>query len=183
MEAYFPLAKSVLRIATGYFSVKGYDIGLKSLATPNVLLHFLVGPKEGVNVRDAVAKRIRDELRSGDSGNLVAAVMDLIQRIQDKKFVIQDAREVSQQFHCKFYICDDNYLWHGSANFSDNGLLKKAEQVEASTDPDLIQRWLLWFEEVASQSRDLMDDVLAELQAWLKLVDPFDAYLKALLLL
>lgn len=165
VQAYFPLAKSVLRIATGYFTVKGYNIGLENLTSPDVLLHFLVGPKEGKNARDAVAQRIRLELRSGTSGNLVAAVEDLIERIKAGKFVIQDTREVSQMFHCKFYICDEEYVWHGSANFTENGLLRQAEQVEVSTDSDLIRRWLTWFQEVANQSRNIMTEVLAELEA------------------
>ena len=183
VRRYFPLAQDRLRIATGYFSVAGYKIGLANLSSPDILLHFLVGPDEGVNAKDAVARRLREELDRGDSGDLVAAVEDLIERIVAKKFVIQDAREVTQLFHCKFYVCDDVAVWHGSANFSDKGLRFQAEQVQASRDPELIARWTIWFEEVASQSRDLIDEILAELNAWLEMATPFDAYLKALLIL
>jgi superfamily II DNA or RNA helicase len=175
------LVQHILRVATAYFSIKGYNLGRKHLAQ-SVQLHILVGRQEGEHVYKAVLEEIRRELRQSDM-DLYDAVVDLVERMRAGRFRIRDAREMERPFHCKFYICDDVALWHGSANFSTNGLQEQAEQVEASHDAEHIQRWANWYDEVARDARDLLAEIRDELEKWLAMADPFDVYLKTLLLL
>ena len=181
-HAYFPKAEETLRIATAYFSIRGYDLGRKFFK-PNVQIQFLVGKRDGVLVQEAVRNEIKNELSRGDSGDLYDAVVDLVERIRKQQFQIKDAREMYRPFHCKFYISDDKVLWHGSANFSKKGLLEQAEQVTASEDPILIKNWTEWFDEVASNAKDLLQEILDDLERWLKMATPFEAYIKSLYLI
>ena len=181
VQVYFPLVQHVIRVATAYFSIKGYNLGRKHLAQ-SVQMHILVGRQEGEHVYKAVLEEIRRELRQSDM-DLYDAVVDIVERMRAGRFRIRDAREMERPFHCKFYICDDVVLWHGSANFSTNGLQEQAEQVEASHDAEHIQRWADWYDEVARDARDLLAEIREELEKWLAMADPFAVYLKTLLLL
>jgi hypothetical protein len=181
VQAYFPLVQHILRIATAYFSIKGYNLARRYLAK-SVRLHILVGRQEGEHVYKAVLEEIRLELRQSDM-DLYDAVVDLVERMRAGRFRIRDAREMEKPFHCKFYICDDTVVWGGSANFTVNGLLGQAEQVTASHDAKHIRRWTRWYDKVAGDARDLLAEIRDELEQWLGMADPFDVYLKTLLLL
>ncbi len=175
------MVQHILRVATAYFSIKGYNLGRTYLAQ-SVQLHILVGRQEGEHVYKAVLEEIRRELRQSDM-DLYDAVVELVERMRAGRFRIRDAREMERPFHCKFSICDDAMLWHRSANFTVNGLQGQAEQVEASYDAEHIQRWTDWYDEVARDARDLLAEIRDELEQWLGMADPFDVYLKTLLLL
>jgi hypothetical protein len=178
VETYFPDA-STIRIASAYFSLSGYIIG-RSYARQNVRFHVLVGREDGTNVRKAVIEEIHAELRSCES-NLWDAVADLVGRMRRGDFTIRDARAMSAPFHCKFYICDAALLWHGSANYSRNGLLHNAEQVTLSRTPEEIALFTSWFGLVSSEAKDVLSDLIELLEEWLTLASPFDVYLKVLL--
>jgi superfamily II DNA or RNA helicase len=181
VETYFPMAQHTLRIATAYFSIQAYNSSRKYLA-PHAQVHVLVGSREGENVSEAVLEEIRYELRH-TTMDLYDAVVDLVQRMRAGLFRIRDAREMKTRFHCKFYICDDIALFHGSANFSVNGLENQSEQVQAIHDSDQIRQWRDWYDAAAGEARDLLAEILEELEKWLQLAAPFDVYLKTILLL
>lgn len=181
IKAYFPQAQRVIRIASAYFTLTGYKLGRQSLA-PDVQFKVLVGREEGKHVQTAVIEEILEDLGQCET-DIWETVFDLVERMKRGQFAIRDAREMQTKFHCKFYICDDMLMWHGSANYTGSGLQTNAEQVSLSRDTDQIQQFTEWYDEVAQDARDLLAELIAKLEEWLKLASPFDIYLKTLLLL
>lgn len=180
VQAYFPDAR-IIRIASAYFSLTGYKIGRRH-TRPDIRFHVLVGKEDGTSVQKAIIEEIHTELR-GCEEDLWQAVWDLVQRMESGRFTIRDARSMRVPFHCKFYICDDEAMWHGSANYSRNGLLHNAEQVVASSVSEEISLFTHWYDAVAQTAESLLEKLLELLRKWLALSPPFDAYLRILYLL
>lgn len=181
IKAYFPEAHYSIRIASAYFTLTGYKLGRQSIS-PDVQFKILVGREEGEYVRTAVIDEILADLGRCET-DLWETVFDLVERMKRGHFIIRDAREMQTKFHCKFYICDDILIWHGSANYTGSGLQTNAEQASLSRDSDQIRQFTEWYDEVAEDAKDLLAELIAKLEAWLKLATPFDVYLKTLLLL
>ncbi|MGC4046574.1 MAG: helicase-related protein [Armatimonas sp.] len=197
VATYFPEAETNLRIATGYFSLSGYDLG-RDFISANTKIQVLVGQAQK-DARVAVASEMASELIEimRELGTtpvaLVDAVAELISRIKAEKFIFRSAHEMKQEesggsrerrrFHCKFYIADDAVIWMGSANFSRNGLslFGNEEQLVASRDPEQIEYYCKFYDEQLALAHDLLADLQKMLEQWLNMHDPFDAYLKALL--
>lgn len=181
IKAYFPKAQKTIKIASAYFSLKGYKIG-KDFISPQTHLQILVGREEGVYVKDALIKEILDEFSSCEE-DLYDAISDLINRINLGQFIIKDARELQVKFHSKFYICDDKYIWHGSANYTGNGLKQNAEQISVSTNLEQINLFSAWYDDALVNACDILGELLEKLEALTRMVNPFDVYLKTLFLL
>lgn len=181
IKTYFPEAQRVIRIASAYFTLTGYKQGRKHISS-SVQFQVLVGREEGGNVKATVIDEILKDLGQCET-NLWETVFELVERMKAGQFIIRDAREMETPFHCKFYICDDQVMWHGSANYTGSGLNKNAEQVSVSHDTEQILQFTQWYDEIAINARDLMTELIARLEAWLNLAEPFDVYLKSLLLL
>jgi hypothetical protein len=178
VAALFPTAHARIRIATAYFTLSGYRLAREHIGA-SVQLHVLVGREEGTGLRQAVIAEICDDLARANA-DLWDTVSDLVERIKQGLFTIRDAREIQTPFHCKFYICDDHVLWHGSANYTKNGLAGNAEQASVSRDLDEISLLTKWYDRVAADARDLLDPLRQRLEEWLRLADPFDVYLYAI---
>ncbi|GAB3692227.1 hypothetical protein GCM10027592_10940 [Spirosoma flavus] len=185
LNAYYPEAKKLIRIASGYFRLAGYTLGRRYLFPDqtSVQFHILVGPREGQKVQLAVRDEIKAELDKGKkTGNYTPLVREVIRRIKAKEFIIYDAREMSENvaYHCKFYICDQTVLCHGSGNYTVYGILKQHEQIQASRNRDIITESSNWFDEASRTAKDVTKPILQLLEAWLTLAPPFHAYLKFL---
>ena len=181
IKAYFPKAQNTIKIASAYFTLKGYKIG-KDFMSPKTQLQVLVGREEGVHVQDALADEIVSDF--GDCEEVLhETILDLIHRIKSGQFVIKDAREMQVKFHCKFYICDDKYIWHGSANYTGLGLMQSAEQVSISLDLEQINLFSQWYDDALQNARDVLVELVEKLESLIELADPFNVYLKALFLL
>lgn len=180
-KAYFPDAQEVIRIASAYFTLTGYKAA-KGFISPNTQIRILVGREEGTNVQSTVVHEIAAEFRQCET-DLWETVFELIEQMKQGRFIIKDAREMQTKFHCKFYICDAKWLWHGSANYTGLGLQKSAEQVSVSDNSEQIQQFTFWFDEASARARDLLQELIDKLKSLLQLHEPFDVYLKTLLLM
>ncbi|UOR07408.1 DEAD/DEAH box helicase family protein [Hymenobacter aerilatus] len=181
VKEYFPQTQQVLRIATAYFTLRGYKLGREFVA-PIAQLHILVGRSEEKHAYEAVIDEIEAELGQCDT-DLMAAVTDLLQRIRTGRFFIREARSMQVPFHCKIYLIDEQLVWHGSCNYTYKGLCVSAEQVSVSYDKPQVQAWISWYDQVATQAHNLLRELEKRLDQWQLLATPFDAYLKMLLLL
>ncbi len=185
VEAYFPEAEHTIRIASGYFQIRGYELSRAHIA-PDVRLQILVSRGEGRNVAATLAHLVREVLEElgRTSVPLCDAVEDIIYRIERGQFVIRGAWETqnSYRFHCKFYIMDDKVMWSGSANYTGPGLglIGNEEQAVLSRDRDEIKMFTEFYDKVIAKSHDLLQALHDCLEAWRNMADPFDAYLKAL---
>ncbi|MBN1888892.1 MAG: DEAD/DEAH box helicase family protein [Thermoflexales bacterium] len=181
VKAYFPEVQQVIRIASAFFTLSGYQLGRK-YALPEVQFRILVGKEEGKNVTATVLQEILDDLGRCET-ELWETVAELVERLKNGQFRIMDARAMQTPFHCKFYICDDTLIWQGSSNFSRTGLYVSSEQVSASRDPAQVQQFTVWYDDAARNAKDLVAELIARLEGWLKLATPFEIYLKTLLFL
>ena len=180
-RAYFPQAGETLRIATAYFSVNGYDRAERHVPdATRVRVLIGRGEQDRRAVQAVVLDEVAGELQAVEADALTTAVEDMLARIKSGRLRIADARSVRPRFHCKYYVVSNRLLWHGSANLSDNGLEKQAEQATAVTDPAVVRQWSRWFDDVSAASHDLTEDLARELEEWLGLATPFSAYLAAL---
>jgi superfamily II DNA or RNA helicase len=183
LEAYYPEAKKLIRIASGYFRLAGYTLGRRYLRPDQSSVQFriLVGPNEGSKLRLAVRDEIKAELDKGKkTGYYTPLVREVIRRIKAGEFIIYDAREIDVAYHCKFYICDQTVLCHGSGNYTVYGILTQHEQISSFRDVDVIKESSDWFDEASKTAHDVTLPILKVLEEWLKLAPPFHAYLKFL---
>uniref|UniRef100_UPI003B3A9A8A DEAD/DEAH box helicase family protein n=1 Tax=Spirosoma sp. TaxID=1899569 RepID=UPI003B3A9A8A len=182
IKAYFPLINDTIRIASAYFSLKGYRLGRPHIQD-HVIVKMLVGKGDADDAQEAILDEVVKELRQLDS-DLWETINEVVARMNSNRFFIRDARSISNPFHCKFYIGDNKFLWHGSANYSENGLSGKArsnaEQVSLLSLPEQIADFSRWFDTTAIEAKDILTPVRELLEQWLKLAKPFDVYLKAL---
>lgn len=178
IKRYFPDATETIRISSVFFSLKGFQLGQEHIKE-QVVYKILVGRDDGHDVQEAVLNEITEEMRQ-PGATLTSVIEELVDRIKNEKFYIKSANSISQPFHCKFYICDDEVGWHGSSNYANNGLKINAEQVSLFPHSNDIEKFTSWFDNVASESEDLLGPLLKLLELWLTMARPFDVYLKAL---
>ena len=178
IKRYFPIATDTIRISSVFFSLKGFQLGQEH-AQSQAVYRILVGRDDGHDVQEAVLNEITEEMRQ-PGATLTRVIEELVNRIKNEQFYIKSANSISQPFHCKFYICDDKVGWHGSSNYAKNGLQINAEQVGLFPKHTDIADFTHWFDNVASESEDLLGPLLKLLESWLNMARPFDVYLKAL---
>ena len=180
LQAYYPEAQKLIRIASGYFRLAGYTIGRSYLPDPHrIQFHILVGPGEGGYSQLSIREEIEKELANGE-GVYYPIVKEIVRRMEDGEFIIRDAREMKLPYHCKFYICDQTVLCHGSGNYTGYGLLHQHEQASATRDPVAIKAFSDWFDKASETAKNLVEPLLEVLRGWLNLAPPFHAYLKIL---
>lgn len=142
LREYFPQTRQVLRIATAYFTLRGYKLGRDFIAPP-AQLHILVGRSEEKHAHEAVVDEIEAELGQCHT-DLMAAVTELLLRIRSGRFFIREARSMQVPFHCKIYLIDEQVVWHGSCNYTHRGLVVSAEQASATHEPLQVRAWGGW---------------------------------------
>lgn len=180
LKAYYPEADELIRVASAYFTVEGYNLGRSYLPSDStVKFRVLVGRNEGDRPQLAILNEVEKELKSR-KGIYAPIVRDLVRRIENKEFIIHSAREMEVRYHCKFYVCDDHVLVHGSGNYTGYGLQSQHEQASATRDLNVIKELTDWFEEAIDTAKDLTLPLLTTLKEWLRLEKPFYAYLKFL---
>ncbi len=178
VKRFFPDARDSIRITSAYFSLGGFALAQQYVAD-GVVFRILVGRDDGVDVQQTVLHVVTTELRRPEA-DFTTAITELVERMQQGRFFIRDAHSISSPFHCKYYICDDHVGWEGSFNFSVNGLQKNAEQGSRLLTLNQVASFINWFENVATESTDLLRPLREQLEQWLYMAPPFDVYLKAL---
>ena len=179
IKEYFPKAKKSIHIASAYFTLKGYRL-IRNYIPLGVQLHFLVGKSDARETQEAVIEEIRRELRECRE-NLRDVVAELIQRIRNNEFIIRDARKVQIEYHPKIYIIDSIFMYHGSSNCSGKGIDTSIEQLAYIQKRDIVKPTVVWFNEEAKQAKDMLAELLEELEKYLQYAPPFDIYLRTLL--
>lgn len=97
--------KQEIRIASGFFTIKGW--GLVRKYTRGKKTYLLVGLNEPgeERARIALVQEMMRDLRKGLDQERRASVRDLVEKMQSQKFEIVDARATDH--HAKLYIGDD----------------------------------------------------------------------------
>ena len=182
LRRYLSIGNSKVRIATGYFSISGWNLIRQAIGDKQVDLIVGIHEPDRKDIREVKQVIIQDllqDLSTGRTENRRQVVKELIQKIKSGNLQVVDGR--SYRHHAKLYIIDDRIAMIGSANLSVSGL---RDQVEAGIDilasseiNYLIERFNYYFELSRSLTRELLDT----LEKWLNYSEPWDAYLKFLL--
>lgn len=191
IKPHLSAAHSDVRIATGYFTVQGYDLLRESLSGKRV--YILVGYDEASRerLRQAMIDNLEAHLRHWDADNRRLAVLSMVEQLQNKALNVKERvsealdftdSRIRNQDHSKLYIIDERLALVGSSNLSVSGLRLNHEGMAAVDDPERVHYWMDQFENYWTDpdTIDLTEALLAVLLRWLKLEIPFDIYLKTI---
>jgi len=175
---HFSHAEKEIRIAVGFFTVRGYNLIRKQAEGKK--LSILVGVKEPgeKQAEMAIIEEIMADLRRGVDAERYAAVEDLVWRMKRGEFRIVDARALPH--HAKLYLIDDRVALVGSSNLSQQGLIESIEAGYVVFDEAQVRDYVKWYIEYFAQGKHLTERLVRELEAWLQLAEPWDIYLKTL---
>lgn len=209
IRACFAFAQKEIRIACGFFTVRGW--GLIRRHTKNKRVYLLVGIEEPgrEQARQALVADILRNLTSGRDRERRTSVEELVTRMASREVYVVDARATDH--HGKLYLVDCNAAITTSANTTGRGFLN---QIESGTilAPVVVERFLRehartfapevaqaialqmeqfirnqvgayvrQFDEYFAQAEDITAQLLQELHDWLELARPWDIYLKTIL--
>jgi superfamily II DNA or RNA helicase len=176
----FRQGKAIIRIATGFFTVRGYNL-LRHAAHEKQML-ILVGLDEPgeKRVRKALIQEILLDLRTGVDSDRRKAVMELVEKLSGGGFQIVDAR--AMQHHAKLYLVDSSVAVIGSANMTGRGLMEAIEAGNIIEDAVKVADLIRQYDEYFNNPRcvNISQELLEELRRWLQFVRPWDVYLKTL---
>lgn len=184
IQYYFPSCQSKIRIASGYFTVNGWD-QIRDVVKGKYV-DLLVGINERTQRQDEryaqrlLIQEIKKDLATGSSpGNRRQAVADLVDKIQRGEFRIVDAR--AMKHHAKLYFVDCKVAIITSANLTKYGLMEQVEAGNLQAENEEVVKLVKKFDGYFVEAVDLTQRLLKALEDWLKLASPWDIYLKSLL--
>ena len=203
----FSTGREEIRIASGFFTVKGW--GSIRKYTQGKRVYLLVGIDEPgeERARTALVKEIMHHLATGLDRERRQSVGDLVDRMSSGALYIMDARASSH--HGKLYIFDCHTAINCSANttgrgffdqiesgglyapsvakhyISKHGIASESEESKAlhCLIEEQVANFINKFDEHFDNAFDITQELLAELRRWLNFVPPWDIYLKTILAL
>ena len=190
VRPHFDQARRLARIATGFFTVQGFDLVRQVLAGKQVQLLVGFDEKSKERLRQKLIEDIMVHLGQWSAEDRRAAVLDLVERIRAGRFVLAERQERDERIdararsrdHAKVFILDGEKVIVGSINLTESGLLYNAEGCSLVDDPERVRFFAESFERYWNDENtyDLTEALLQALLAWLQLHPPFDVYLKAI---
>lgn len=179
-----------VRIATAYFEGSGYQALQSVLIGKKIRL--LVGREEGGE--DSVKTVLQEfitELSYGTMENRSHAMRQMLEALEHGWMTVSvggasttdspwlDARYLYH--HAKVYIADERAAVVTSANLSHHGLCKSREAGNVINNQSDVSYFVERFDYYFSKSRQITDDLIDALRAWLQAYDPYVIYARALL--
>lgn len=191
---HFEQAMLSVQIATGFFTIQGYDLVRQALSGKVVKILVGFDERSRERLRQKLIEDIMLYLSRWDVGNRREAVIHLVRKIQGGQFFLTEKKEgVNQLFeartrsrdHAKVFIIDRKKVVVGSINLTLGGLLYNSEGGTIIEKPERTKFYVERFEEYWNDQNtfDLTEALLKALLAWLELANPFDIYLKTILAL
>jgi len=181
ISRYFQAGKKEIRIASGFFTIRGW--GLLRRYTKSKHVYLLVGlddPGEE-RARKALINEILRDLRTGVDRERRIAVLDLVQKMQAGSFHLVDAR--ATEHHAKLYIVDHKVAIIASSNLTGRGLIEQIEAGNIITKRREVVALANEFDLYFAEAKDITQELLEALHRWLNFVRPWDIYLKTMLAL
>src|SRR5579859_1336954 len=136
LAKHLPTAKRQIRVATGFFTVQGYNLIRRYVI--GKVIQVMVGYDEVSHERlkQKLIDDIMIHLSRWTEPNRREAVLDLVIKFQRGEFSLVeensteliDAR-IRERDHGKLYIIDDTLVLSGSANLTASGLLSNTENL------------------------------------------------------
>jgi superfamily II DNA or RNA helicase len=177
----FEEAKAEIRIASGFFTLRGW--GMIRRFTKDKKVYLLVGIDEPADDRAkmALVNDIIRDLATGWDRDRRKSVQDLIEKIEARGFHIVDAR--ARDHHAKLYLVDCTIAITTSANITGRGLTGQIEAGHINRIQKEVTLLVEKFDAHFAEAIDITQALLDALKRWLDLVSPWDIYLKTMLLL
>lgn len=189
LAEHLPRATSIVRIATGFFTVQGYSLIRHYLKEKQVRI--MVGYDEigQERLREHLIDAIMRHLSQWDALNRREAVQNLVRKLQSGQLQVVEqgsweavAARFRKRDHAKLYIFGETGAAVGSSNLTVAGLLHNAEGMTLVSDTERVRFWIEQYEQYwnAPDTFDLTQALLNALLRWLALSSPYDIYLKTI---
>lgn len=204
----FSAGKEEIRIASGFFTIRGWGLIRKS--TNGKRVYLLVGIDEPgeERARAVLVQEILHDLATGRDRDRRQSVKDLVEKMESGLLRMVDARATSH--HGKLYIVDRSIAIVASANTTGRGFLEQKEAgglygpslierfIEQYGNPNItpalieqlhqfiqmmVANYVCKFDEYFAIAIDITQELLDALKRWLQLASPWDVYLKTILAL
>lgn len=189
LEPVLHAGQKTVRIATGFFTVEGYDLIREHLHNKRVYLMVGFDEMSKERLQEKLIDDIMFHLSTWDGPNRITAVRALVEQLQKRRlFVVEqppgeliDAR-LRNRDHAKVFIIDDSTVVVGSGNLTVSGLRYNVEGMTQVTDPQQVAYWVERFAHFWKHpdTVDLTQALLEALLRWLELHPPYDIYLKTI---
>jgi hypothetical protein len=177
---YFSHGKDLIRIATGFFTVRGYNLIRASARGKR--MYILVGLDDPgrERARKALVDEIMRDLRTGVDLDRRQAVVELVEKMEGGNFRIIDAR--AKEHHAKLFIIDADIALIASSNVSQRGMLDAIEAGTVESDPFAVAEFVQEYDRhfYAPDSLDITKELIEQLRRWLGMTTPWEIYLKTL---
>ncbi|MFL9458096.1 helicase-related protein [Tolypothrix bouteillei VB521301_2] len=181
IQKHFEAGKKVIRIASGFFTVRGWNLIRGSTKGKQVKILVGIAEPGEDRARAALVSEIMHDLATGLEVDRRQAVAELVERIESNRFQMVDARATDH--HGKLYLVDKCVAIVTSANTTGKGFIEQIEAGNLLTDKAEVKSLVQQFDEYFIQAKDLTDELLTALRRWLQMASPWDVYLKTLLAL
>jgi superfamily II DNA or RNA helicase len=172
-----------LRIATAYFSIKGYEAVEKR--AHEAVLQLLVGTPEAVRELEPVLRRFRESIDRGPpTPSKRKRVEHCHYEMTSGRVHVRALDPRYKKLHGKVYIFDDNCVLITSANLTQGGLYANIEASSLVTEPREVVRCARQFDEYFGDAKIVNDRFLREMEeSWVFAppASPYLVYLRTLL--
>jgi superfamily II DNA or RNA helicase len=178
-----------LRVATGYFTLQGYNLLRPYLQCNEVRILVGFDQNAPIILHNELVKDVMFHLRKWNSAERREAVQQIVASIRAGNFQIvkKDSIEMlgirsRQKHHEKVYILDEYLVLEGSVNLTVGGLVHNSENCSMTTEHSRVIYFLKGYEQNwnAPDAYDVTQELLAALLRWLDLALPYDVYLKTI---
>jgi len=193
IKPHFEQAQRLVQIATGFFTIQGYDLVRAVLSGKYVQILVGFDEQSRERLRQKLIEDIMLHLSHWSAEDRRAAVLDLVERIRAGRFIITERDERDERIdararsrdHAKVFILDECKVIVGSINLTAGGLLYNAEGCTLQEEPERVQFFVEAFQRYwdDEQTYDLTEALLQALLDWLRLRPPFEVYLKTIQIL
>ncbi|WP_437758477.1 helicase-related protein [Sorangium sp. So ce1389] len=174
----------VLRAATAYLSVGGYEILTDPLREATMRL--LVGTEQAWPSVADILRRFQQSIERGPpSESKQRAIRHFHQGVVTGAVRVRHfASKYKPRLHAKVYLFDGRAAYITSANLSQSGLRSNIEGGYVARAEEVVEYYLSRFEEYFNEAEDLVPEILPVLEeswAFQPLVSPYLLYLSVLL--
>jgi phosphatidylserine/phosphatidylglycerophosphate/cardiolipin synthase-like enzyme len=167
---FFRDAKVIVKIASGFFTVQGFNIIANSLEGTTTFILVGYDDTQNKNLVGKLLADVREDLKRWEHYNRRQVVQLLLAKLSKQEIYFRendddpyaDAR-IRKNDHGKVYIIDDKIVFSGSVNTTMKGLVYNEEASGGITEPKRVARWVQWFDEKwnAPDTKDLTQLLLA----------------------
>lgn len=171
-------SEEIIRVISGYFTVKGYSTVKKYFEGKKLVLIVGIEEPAEAGARKVLIDEILRELRTGSDIERYQTVQELVAKIQRGGFHLIDARALDH--HAKVYIFDNKAALVSSSNFTFKGLHDREESGLPTVDSIEVQGFIDDFEKLYARAFDITQELLGRFEKWLELTTPWEVYLKTL---